>query len=362
MLYFFKDGDEMITFDEIKKNEAIRTYIKKADESLLALGFTEHSFAHVTKVTMSVRYILQTLGYSEREVELASIAAYMHDIGNIVNRIAHSQSGAIMAFRILDNLGMDAEDMSGSLHILESRRQEFIRISEDYEEAVKLREYFEKETPPESLVQLTAPETRYGSLQEREKELLADIARLEETEKDCRNRAEAYEEEAEDYGELSETYQELTGRLEAKKQEHFYITETLKCLKKAKEQFSSRYMKGLSEGFERYVSLLGGNDLEKTTDGHYTGIHTDVNLNVQVTAYGEDKELGYFSTGFRDYIGLCMRFALVDAMFKEEKPFLVLDDPFVNLDKEKLDRSLGFLKEASEEYQILYLVCHDSRA
>ena len=102
----------MITFDEIRKNEAIRTYIKKADESLLALGFTEHSFAHVTKVTMSVRYILQTLGYSEREVERASIAAYMHDIGNIVNRVAHSQSGAIMAFRILDNLGMDAEDIA----------------------------------------------------------------------------------------------------------------------------------------------------------------------------------------------------------------------------------------------------------
>ena len=102
----------MITFDEIRNNEAIKTYIKKADESLLALGFTEHSFAHVGKVTMSVRYILQTLGYSEREVELASIAAYMHDIGNIVNRIAHSQSGAIMAFRILDNLGMDAEDIA----------------------------------------------------------------------------------------------------------------------------------------------------------------------------------------------------------------------------------------------------------
>lgn len=102
----------MITFDEIRNNEAIRTYIKKADESLLALGFTEHSFAHVGKVTMSVRYILQTLGYSEREVELASIAAYMHDIGNIVNRIAHSQSGAIMAFRILDNLGMNPEEIA----------------------------------------------------------------------------------------------------------------------------------------------------------------------------------------------------------------------------------------------------------
>jgi len=102
----------MITFDEIKRNDAIRTYIKKADDSLSALGYTEHSFAHVTKVTMSVRYILETLGYGEREVELASIAAYMHDIGNIVNRIAHSQSGAIMAFRILDNMGMNAEDVA----------------------------------------------------------------------------------------------------------------------------------------------------------------------------------------------------------------------------------------------------------
>ena len=102
----------MITFDQIKKNEDIRTYIKKADESLLALGYTEQNFAHVMKVADSVRYIMQTLGYSEREVELASIAAYMHDIGNIVNRIAHSQSGAIMAFRILDKLGMDPEDIA----------------------------------------------------------------------------------------------------------------------------------------------------------------------------------------------------------------------------------------------------------
>ena len=102
----------MITYDMIKKDESIRAYIKKADESLSALGFTEHSFAHVTKVSECVRYILSELGYAERDIELAAIAAYMHDIGNIVNRIAHSQSGAIMAFRILDNLGMDAEEIA----------------------------------------------------------------------------------------------------------------------------------------------------------------------------------------------------------------------------------------------------------
>ena len=102
----------MITFEEIKKNEAIKTYIKKADESLVALGYTEHSFAHVTKVALDAARIRETLGYPPREIELAKIAGYMHDIGNLVNRNEHSQSGAIMAFRILDNLGMDAEDMA----------------------------------------------------------------------------------------------------------------------------------------------------------------------------------------------------------------------------------------------------------
>ena len=102
----------MITYEEIRKNEDIRTYIQSADEALAALGFTEHSFAHVTKVAESVKYILETLGVSAHEVELGMIAAYLHDIGNLVNRAEHSQSGAVMAFRILDKLGMPADEIA----------------------------------------------------------------------------------------------------------------------------------------------------------------------------------------------------------------------------------------------------------
>ena len=93
-----------ITFKDIEKNEIIRTYIKKADESLIALGYTEHSFPHVTKVANMASDLLLTLGYSEREAELAKIAGYLHDIGNVINRVDHAQSGAVMAFRILDNM------------------------------------------------------------------------------------------------------------------------------------------------------------------------------------------------------------------------------------------------------------------
>ena len=102
----------MVTFKDVKNNPDIRAYISKADESLLALGYTEHSFAHVTKVAEAAAEILHTLGYSEHEIELVKIAGFLHDIGNIVNRIDHAQSGAVMAFRLLDRMNMPPEDIA----------------------------------------------------------------------------------------------------------------------------------------------------------------------------------------------------------------------------------------------------------
>lgn len=102
----------MITYEEIKKDEAIRTYIAEADASLISLGYTEHSFAHVTRVAETAGYILKTLEYPERTVELAEIAGFLHDIGNLVNRIDHSQSGAVMAFRLLDNMNFDPREIA----------------------------------------------------------------------------------------------------------------------------------------------------------------------------------------------------------------------------------------------------------
>jgi len=99
-------------YGEIRNNEVINTYIRQADVTLAELGYTEHSFAHVTMVAEKAGYLLQTLGYDDRLVELAKIAGYLHDIGNLVNRIEHSQSGAVMAFRILDNLDFPPEEIS----------------------------------------------------------------------------------------------------------------------------------------------------------------------------------------------------------------------------------------------------------
>ena len=102
----------MLTYETIRKDEAIQTYITRADESLAALGFTEHSFPHVCHVADMAGYILTTMGYDERTVELAKIAGYLHDIGNLVNRSEHSQSGAVMAWTLLQSMGCDPGELA----------------------------------------------------------------------------------------------------------------------------------------------------------------------------------------------------------------------------------------------------------
>lgn len=102
----------MLTYNDVINNEAIKTYIMRADESLVALGFTEHSFSHVVHVANTAGYILETMGYDSRTVELAKIAGYLHDIGNLVNRDDHSQSGAVMAWSILNDMGCEPGDIA----------------------------------------------------------------------------------------------------------------------------------------------------------------------------------------------------------------------------------------------------------
>ncbi len=102
----------MVTYEALRQNAAVNTYITRADESLAALGFTEHSFPHVCGVADTAEYILRSVGCGERQIELAKIAAYLHDIGNLVNRADHSQSGAMMAFRILDHMDMEPDDLA----------------------------------------------------------------------------------------------------------------------------------------------------------------------------------------------------------------------------------------------------------
>jgi len=103
---------EHITYNDIVNNEAVRTYIQSGNDALGVLGFTEHGFAHAAKTAETAAYILQGVGADKREIELARIAAYMHDCGNMVNRNLHALTGAVIAFRTLDRLNMPPHEVA----------------------------------------------------------------------------------------------------------------------------------------------------------------------------------------------------------------------------------------------------------
>ena len=101
-----------ITLEQVKQNAEIRAYIKKADETLVALGYTEHSFAHVTRAAETAKMILLQTGHAEQIAELAAVAAYLHDIGNVVNRVAHERTGALLAFSLLKDMGAEPDEIA----------------------------------------------------------------------------------------------------------------------------------------------------------------------------------------------------------------------------------------------------------
>lgn len=99
-------------FSKVKKNPEINVYVEEQNKSMYALGYTEHSFAHIGMVVDRTGYILNTLGMDDHTIDLALTAAYMHDLGNVINRVDHSQSGALMTFYLLDKMGVPAEDIA----------------------------------------------------------------------------------------------------------------------------------------------------------------------------------------------------------------------------------------------------------
>ena len=100
----------MVTFEDVVNNAEVNELIINAQKQMDVIGYTEHSIRHVSLVAERAAQILKSLGYDEKRIELAKIAGYMHDIGNSVNRVDHAHTGAILAYNILKDMGMDVKD------------------------------------------------------------------------------------------------------------------------------------------------------------------------------------------------------------------------------------------------------------
>lgn len=246
------------------------------------------------------------------------------------------------------------EDMASDLNALQNKATEYQMAAHAYEESVSKKKSFE--------------DRQDKSFWTREMRCPYTIDELNQMIEEADNKIEDLKSARVQYGKQLEELEEqldLRDEKQAELEEQLELQErdmrnyhlihvTHDFLQKAKEQFTARYMEPIARGFSKYYQMLTGED-----NGEWM---IDANINLKVREYGELRDTRWLSAGYQDLIGVCMRLALVDAMYKEEKPFLILDDPFVNLDQEKVNYGNQLLLSVSEEYQVIYFTCHDSRS
>lgn len=246
-------------------------------------------------------------------------------------------------------------DMVSQFAKLREHLSFYERIQKSYELAKREKESFEAKN---DVSDISVKDTT-GSL-----ESLTDIGeqiRLLASQMDALHHdAQSYERQLEGNREkrdaISEKEEELATlrELQEKEQKQLeLITKTKELMEQAKATFTQKYMAPIMNGFEKYYGMLTG----KTAQDYYL----DANANLTTWEKGQQRETRFLSAGYQDLLGICMRLALVDAMYQEEKPFILMDDPFVNLDNKKIDGGLSLLREVAKEYQVVYFSCHKSR-
>lgn len=162
----------------------------------------------------------------------------------------------------------------------------------------------------------------------------------------------AYEELADKQFELESKKLELEEKLEQYKVEHDTLIKTAEFLKKADENLKVKYRAPLQDSLNKYLKLIAGGEISAIID---------IDLNVTIEEKFGEKHTDYYSKGYQNLFEICKRFALTDVLFTGEKPFIILDDPFFNLDDKKVKSAVTLIEKLSEEYQILYFICHESR-
>lgn len=157
---------------------------------------------------------------------------------------------------------------------------------------------------------------------------------------------------AESYDEAMESREaavEKKAELDDGMRKYEYITKAQQYLAKAKESFTARYMGPLLEGFTKYYSKIDDTESDR--------FHIDANTELTMDELGAQRDVALLSTGYKDLVGFCMRLSLVEAMYKKEKPVLILDDPFVNLDTKRFKQARKLLTELEKDYQLVYFEC-----
>ena len=317
---------------ELEIDNFIRTYVNNYDDRIIALTEIKTQFNRYQDLSLSENNKLQKNIETKEKVQLLeeSIREYLQKY-----------------FTSLD------KSFSDLVNIIKLQKNELNRILKELEQANKLKEEYEKQNNVEELKDITSLEGLNETELQKEIEILSlQIDSLNDEKNQNKNQIELLENKVDENSEIEEEKENLEEEIQNLKQKYNILEQTKKYMEKAKESFSSHYLKGMVQGFEEYLNLLDDKNLDT---------NVDINLGVQIDSNGSKREIKYFSAGYKDLIYICMRFSLVKVLFENELPFVILDDPFVNLDDEKTEKAIELLQKFSEKYQVIYLICNKSR-
>ena len=251
-----------------------------------------------------------------------------------------------------------------SMAVKEKEQQErTLRIFEESHDMTKIMVtvdgYEDARTDNTEDIQSDSQDTRAESVEK----LNADIYMIDQEIERTDESIKAYSRQLESLCRELETYDgyevELSGlneKREKLQRRYDILSKTREYLEKAKIKFTAKYMDPVQESFDKYYSYI--TEESETKDKTY---ELDANLGLSLVEAGTTHDIRLLSEGYRNMVGLCRRMSFIDAMFTEEAPFIIMDDPFESMDDEKMKGAMEFLKNISKSYQIIYLTCHSSR-
>lgn len=289
--------------------------------------------------------------YKELKHNINSIFEKQNEIAKKLNELEQGVRSCLLKYfkEISDSYVTYAQE-------IKMKKNELTRLKQDYETNCKIKEEYEKVNNIEDLESnrndIELLKFDKNQIKEEIENLTTEINKLNDEKNYNKNQIEILESNLDTVFDIENELEELNTNIQKMKDNCEILEKTKKYLETAKNQFSSRYLSRMKESFIKYLRLINGQEINA---------NLDVKLKVQINEQGSNKEVNYFSTGYKDLIYICMRLSLIDSLFEEEKPFIILDDPFVNLDEGKIKNATKLLQNISKNYQILYFICHGSR-
>ena len=250
----------------------------------------------------------------------------------------------------------EEEDLSRKLQQLQYEQTEYRSLLKKQERSADAEKAWKERSRAAKAVLADCPEED-GLLNDSPEDILSvyrnRIQKLEEEAAGISRQIETVKEELDRTGEAEQQLLAMQEQLDEMQHRYDVLVRTRDYLAAARTSFAARFMEPVRKSFDRYFRMLTGEEIKT--------YQLDADLKIGIREYGMVRDPGFLSEGWQDLIGLCRRMAMIDAMYGEEKPFLLFDDPFVNLDGEKLQKALAFLQRISESYQVIYFTCHESR-